>query len=109
MALKWVQSNVRSFGGDPNTVTIFGESAGAASVAYLVQTPLTAGLFKRAISNSGNTLCQWALTRNPKNYAESIAKNLLIDTSNSNSIVNGLRKIPYDKLHAASYRTEIAV
>jgi para-nitrobenzyl esterase len=52
-ALQWVQRNARAFGGDPGKVTIFGESAGGGSVMGLLCTPLSAGLFHRAIAQSG--------------------------------------------------------
>jgi para-nitrobenzyl esterase len=51
--LKWIQQNIHAFGGDPGKVTIFGESAGGASVLALLASPLARGLFHRAISQSG--------------------------------------------------------
>eukprot|EP00058_Branchiostoma_floridae_P025799 XP_002611289.1 hypothetical protein BRAFLDRAFT_73317 [Branchiostoma floridae] len=52
-SLQWVQSNIRNFGGDPDRVTIFGESAGGIAVSLLVMSPMATGLFHRAISQSG--------------------------------------------------------
>lgn len=54
-ALKWVQRNVAAFGGDPANVTIMGESAGGMSVHTLVTSPMTSGLFAKAVIMSGGT------------------------------------------------------
>ena len=52
-ALKWVKQNIKAFGGDPDNITIAGQSAGSMSVNCLVASPLAKGLFKKAIAHSG--------------------------------------------------------
>ncbi|KAF4945390.1 hypothetical protein FGADI_11992 [Fusarium gaditjirri] len=66
-ALEWVQKNITAFGGDPGSVTIFGESAGAMSVATLLAVPKAKGLFRRAIVQSGS---------NPKLNSAATAKRI---------------------------------
>ena len=69
MALRWVNQNIANFGGNPQQITIFGESAGALSVAYQVISPLSKGLFQRAIMQSGPAINpSWG--RNSKEQAE---------------------------------------
>jgi para-nitrobenzyl esterase len=55
-AMRWVRDNVAAFGGDPDNVTLFGESGGAWCIAALMTSPLTRGLFRRAICQSGHAL-----------------------------------------------------
>lgn len=55
-ALQWVGKNIAAFGGNPDVITIFGQSAGARSVALLMISPLSAGLFQRAIAQSGGPI-----------------------------------------------------
>ncbi|CAN9504824.1 unnamed protein product [Ophioblennius macclurei] len=72
-AIAWVHRNIRGFGGNPANITIFGESAGGASVSFQTLTPHNKGMIKRAISQSGVALCPWAVNKNPRKFAEEIA------------------------------------
>jgi carboxylesterase type B len=94
-ALKWVKNNVKHFGGDPNNVTIFGESAGGASVHYLILSPLARGLFHKAIVQSASVLCPWA---RGVNDAKQLARiNGCTDIDNKR-VLEFLQHIPVEKL-----------
>ncbi|XP_043937868.1 fatty acyl-CoA hydrolase precursor, medium chain-like [Protopterus annectens] len=91
-SLRWVQENIRSFGGDPDSVTIFGESAGAFSVSMQILSPLSKGLFHKAISESGTAILPGLFTAYPQSIAKIIANASDCDSSDSASMVECLRK-----------------
>ncbi|KRX80648.1 Acetylcholinesterase [Trichinella nativa] len=62
-ALKWIQANIREFKGDPNSVTVMGESAGGSSASLLALTPAAEGLLHRAVLMSGSIAAGWAVKR----------------------------------------------
>jgi para-nitrobenzyl esterase len=71
-ALRWVKANIANFGGDANNVTIFGESAGAHAVGILMASPLSKGLFQKAIGESG---AWWDGANGPmESYSEAHAR-----------------------------------
>ncbi|XP_027372149.1 carboxylesterase 3 isoform X2 [Bos indicus x Bos taurus] len=91
-ALRWVQGNITPFGGDFNSVTIFGESSGASVVSALVLSPLAAGLFHRAIAQSGIITVPGLLDPNPWLLAQTLADSLACNSDSSAEMVQCLRQ-----------------
>ncbi len=105
--LQWVQKNISAFGGDPQKVTIQGESAGAAAVSILCASPLAKGLFRGAIAESGGT---FGPVRADASFGESeplaAAEKRAVDWLSSVGIPNiaELRTIPAEKLQSMTPR-----
>ncbi|XP_055477083.1 liver carboxylesterase 1-like isoform X3 [Psammomys obesus] len=103
-ALQWVQNNIANFGGDPSSVTLFGESAGGESVSVLVLSPLTKNLFHRAISESGVALTPCLFRENTRRGAEQVAIATGCEANTSANIVHCLREKTEEELLATTLK-----
>ncbi|XP_054014891.1 carboxylic ester hydrolase-like [Hylaeus anthracinus] len=100
MALKWVKQNIREFGGNPEDVTIFGESSGGECAHLHTFSQGSSKLFKRAIAQSGVALCPRSFTVDPSYYEmpKKVAAKFNCQTTNSLLMINCLRTIDAEKL-----------
>jgi para-nitrobenzyl esterase len=99
-ALGWVRDNIARFGGDPNTVTVFGQSGGGRKVATLLAMPSARGLFHRAVIESGATI---KLVE--REQATRVASELLAKLGLNKSQVREIQNVPLDRLMAAYFAT----
>nr|ACI42858.1 carboxylesterase [Harmonia axyridis] len=99
LALLWIKQNIINFGGDEDQITLFGQSAGSASVSYHSLSPHSKGLFNRAILQSGTSFCLWSFSRLGPEVARELATNLKINTTSSEAILYALQNIDAYELH----------
>ena len=99
-SLEWVNENIANFGGDPESVTIGGQSGGGGKVSTVMMMPAAKGLFKRAIVQSGSFASQ------PENiYGELYARALLNELGLKEDDREGLKAVPYEKLVEAANKS----
>lgn len=98
LAIQWVKDNIAEYGGDPNSITLFGESAGGRSVSFQMFSPQNDNsLFQRAITESGSALSLTFLNRDPSEVISNITEIVKCKEKQSN-LVQCLREIPQDTL-----------
>ncbi|XP_044758909.1 uncharacterized protein LOC123316758 [Coccinella septempunctata] len=91
LALKWLKENIEAFGGDSNSVTLYGYNAGAISAALHLMSPMSKGLFHKVIISSGSPLGQWPIEHNQMNMAKKLAKAVGCPDDNSANIIKCLK------------------
>ncbi|XP_061138429.1 fatty acyl-CoA hydrolase precursor, medium chain [Syngnathus typhle] len=95
-ALRWIQNHIHNFGGDPASVTIFGESAGGVSVSLLLLSPLSKGLFHRAIAESGTAAMDMLVINDPLPGAQVVANASGCSIESTQTIAACLRNLDPD-------------
>ncbi|MCM1136805.1 MAG: carboxylesterase family protein [Clostridium sp.] len=100
-ALQWIQANIEQFGGDPNNVTLFGESGGGAKILALMTTPQAEGLFHKGIIESGATETMGP-NFNPLNASRRVAELTLQGLGATAETVEMLQTVPYAELNATA-------
>ncbi|QHT66765.1 carboxylesterase/lipase family protein [Rhodocytophaga rosea] len=96
-SLEWVKQNINNFGGDPNNVTIFGQSGGGGKVTSLMNAPSAKGLFHKAIVQSGSYITSFTDPSVSKLVGAAILAELKLQPSQ----IDSLQKISYEQLNAA--------
>ncbi|XP_043469896.1 esterase FE4-like [Leptopilina heterotoma] len=106
MALRWVKENIQKFGGCPNRVSIAGVSVGSSSVHYHMLSPMSKGLFKSAIMQSGTALGGYAIAHDGKEMSFKLGEHLGVKTTDSAELVKKLAEFTAKQLVDATMEIE---
>lgn len=105
LALQWIRDNIARFGGDPNNITVFGQSAGSMNIGMLIASPLARGLFHKAIGESGSPLYPFPA---PRAMAEQASQDFAaqFEIPKGADLIESLRKVPAEELIAKAQKIE---
>ncbi|XP_065225803.1 esterase FE4-like isoform X2 [Planococcus citri] len=109
IAFRWVKENIEYFGGDPNNITLFGQSAGASSIHLHMMSPLSHDLFHKCILQSGSALSSWSFSDSPEERAFELGRILGFHGNDKRELLEFLKSTPVRDLSMAneSLRNEL--
>lgn len=104
LALQWVQSNIKSFGGDPSKVTIYGESAGSTIVSTLWQSKRLSDLFHSVFMQSGTVINPWSVQKQPEQAFQIVLNGTRCRSIENNTLqqIECLKSLHYTELNVVN-------
>ncbi|XP_076816964.1 pyrethroid hydrolase Ces2e-like [Clavelina lepadiformis] len=105
-ALEWTRDNIREFGGNPDNVTIIGQGTGAVSVGYHVISPMSRGLFHKAVSMSGSANMTEIVRTTQSTVLDTYKEELGVEDDDPDAILQKLKKIPLETLKQVQEKLE---
>ncbi|KAK8399799.1 hypothetical protein O3P69_003672 [Scylla paramamosain] len=115
LAIKWIRNNIEFFGGDPDRITLFGESAGAGSIAVHLLSPISSHLFQRAILQSGVVNSPWSIMTREKAYdiavklVEDVGCNATLVTEDPGTVMSCMRTVDAATISLAQWNSYLGL
>lgn len=109
LALRWIKENIEAFGGDPNSITLYGYNAGGVSATLHLISPMSKGLFHKVIISGGSALGQWPIEHNQMNMAKKLAKAVGCPDDTSANIIKCLKGKPANELGQSQSKLAVSI